>query len=141
MKMLCKEISINKTAEGVMIPIYRDWDSLIPGYKPAMVYATTIGPCMKKGPILHKKRSGYMTAIGGEAVIEYLEDGHIKNINLSVDDSHVRVVFIPPETPIRIVNNSKTEVSTVINLPNIAWHPENQDTEKFEDWENFFKHV
>ncbi len=43
--------------------------------------------------------------------------------------------------PIRIVNNSESEISTVINLPNIAWHPENQDTEKFENWEIFFENV
>lgn len=141
MKIISKNISINKTAEGLMIPIFRNWDSLIPGYQPAMVYATTIGPNMKKGPILHRFRSGYMTSIGGDVSIEYIEDNEIKKIGLNIDIDNVRVVSIPAGMAIKIINNSNQEAATIINLPDIAWHPDNQDTEKFENWERFFEYV
>lgn len=139
--MIVKKLIDTKiTAEGVMYPIFRDWDSIIPGYKPSMVYATSISPGCTKGPILHNKRTGYLTSIGGKTDIEYYEDGKLKRENLNNGTGEIYVAIIPPGIPIKFINND-TKESLVINLPDIAWHPENQDTEKFKDWGEYLDYV
>lgn len=142
MKIAYRDIAVIKTQEGTMTPIYRDWDSIVPGYKPAMSYVTTIGPTLEKGPILHKKRSGYLTSISGKVEIEYYEDSCIKKVFLfSESEDFLRVIFIPPGVPIKIINTSSIETATILNLPDIAWHPDNQDTIKFSNWSECIAYV
>lgn len=141
MRLIVKRIDARPTEEGTMFPIFRDWDSVIPGYSPKMVYATTLKPGFSKGPILHEKRSGYLTAIGGSTIVEYFDGSSIKEEILSDNLGNCFVVMIPPGTPVRFRNDSIENETVIINLPDIAWHPDNQDTEKFLDWESCLAHV
>lgn len=141
MKLAFRDVDLNTTNEGIMVPIYRDWDSMIQNYKPAMVYATTMLPNTAKGPILHEKRSGYLTSLGGNLSIEYFEDNVLKCLSLSEDKNKARVVTVPPNVPVKFINSSNTEAVTIINLPDVAWHPDNKDTIKFQNWEDFFSYV
>lgn len=141
MKLQIQKIDVKSTHEGKMFPIFRDWDSIIPGYKPHMVYATTLNPNLTKGPILHEKRTGYMTAIGCHTTIEYLDNNVIREEKLCNESGDSFIIIIPAGIPIRIKNISENNISIIINLPDIAWHPENQDTLKFENWEECLNYV
>lgn len=121
--------------------IFRDWDEFHDNYEPKMVYATTLKPETSKGPILHKERSYYLTAISGEVTVELInENGQIEKIDLkNQKEDEFRVLIIKPNNPIRILNLSTTETAVIINCASKAWHPDNQDTWKWNSWEEYFK--
>lgn len=129
------------TGEGLMIPIYRDWDVVHENYSPKMVYVTTIAPGMEKGPILHRERMGFLTAISGIVDIETCDGNNIQTHTVRDDSGNIFVVLIPKNIPVKIINKSNNQVATIINLPNVSWHPENQDTIKFSTWEGYKSHV
>jgi len=131
-----------KTEEGELFTIFRDWDSFHDNYVPKMVYATTIKPGLSKGPILHKERKYFITAISGEVDVEIFsfETKELKKINLRKQgEDEYSILLIDPGVPIRIINSSNDETATVINCPSKSWSPENPDTWKWKSWEEFFK--
>jgi len=40
-----------------------------------------------------------------------------------------------------MVNFSCSDTATIINLPSPAWHPDDKDTYKFENWDVFFDYA
>lgn len=129
------------TREGLMIPIYRDWDAIHEMYSPKMVYATTIAPNTEKGPILHKERRGFLTAITGEVVIETCDGKTISTHTIRDNNGCAFVALIPKNIPVKIINKSSDQFATIINLPDVSWHPDNQDTIKFSNWEGYKEYV
>jgi len=121
--------------------IFRDWDDFHNSYEPKMVYVTTMKPCSTKGPILHKERKYYLTAITGDVSVEILnEKKEIETISLRKEnDESFNVLMLEPNIPIKLINSSLDKEATIINCASKAWHPENQDTWKWNSWEEYFK--
>jgi hypothetical protein len=130
-----------KTQEGSLFMIFRDWDDFHNSYEPKMVYVTTMKPCSTKGPILHKERKYYLTAITGDVSVEILnEKKEIETISLRKEnDESFNVLMLEPNIPIKLINSSLDKEATIINCASKAWHPENQDTWKWNSWEEYFK--
>ena len=136
-----KNIQKIKTNDGYMIPIYRNWDVEInEGHEPKMIYATTLEPEVEKDIILHERRTAYLTCIQGHVMLEALINGSLQNFDLNFEnqDSFTNMLLISPNIPIKLFNKSK-ETSIIINCPSPSWHPEDQDTIKFQNWDEFKK--
>lgn len=119
--------------------IFRDWDEFHNGYEPKMVYATTMKPKTCKGPILHKERSYFLTAISGKVMVELInENNNVESVSLFDDyEDYFRIIMVNPNNPIRIINASDYESATIINCASKAWHPDNHDTWKWNSWEEY----
>lgn len=125
-----------KTPEGEMIPIFKDWEN--EGYEPKMVYLTTMTPGTTKGPILHKERKYFVSAISGTIDIEFLFEGKIKTVNLH-DEANPTVyntLILEEHVPVRFISRG-IEIGTIVNCPSKAWHPDNPDTFKYSSWEEY----
>ncbi len=136
--MILKKIQKIKTTDGVMIPIYRDWDKdTNEGHRPRMVYATTVNPGISKDIIFHKKRTSYLTCIQGRILLECLVDNKVESVILDSEETDaVGLVIIQKSIPLKISSMSE-EVSIIINCPDPSWHPQDQDTVKFKTWKEF----
>ena len=124
------------TSEGEMVPIYKDWEAWHEGYNPKMAYITSIAPETSKGPILHRRRRGFMMAFRGDVTVECLVENEIKEYNLRNEANEKFALIIPAGVPNRICNASQEE-AIILNLPDKAWHPDDEDTEKFNGWEDY----
>lgn len=135
-----KKISTN---EGNLFMIFRDWDQYHKGYQPKMVYATTLNPGTIKGPILHKQRSYFLTAISGKVAIELLDENkQLITVNLFSDNKdEFNILIVEPGNPIRILNLSDNETATIINCASKAWHPDDQDTWKWNSWDEYISQL
>jgi len=135
------KLTCHETKEGVMYPIYNDWQ--FPNHKIGMAYITTINPLCTKGPILHFKRSGFMTGISGDMVIETRKQESSKIISCQIEDIFTdqskNIIEIPAGIPVKITNRSYREIGVLVNLPDVAWKPEDEDTFKFKDWRECFE--
>lgn len=137
-KISIKQLEVIKTPDGELFPVYRDWDEWHDGHVPKMAYITTMRANAKKGVILHRKRTAYITAVSGHVHLEYF-DKELKTQQLSDEDTDQHwIMKIPPGIPILLVNNS-ANAATVLNLPTPSWHPDDQDTYKFNDWTSYFE--
>jgi len=125
------------TSEGEMVPIYKDWEEWHEGYVPKMAYLTSIAPNTAKGPILHEKRRGFMMAFRGEVEVECLVGNKIQKYNLRNNKNEKSVLIIPAGVPNRICNLSHEE-AIILNLPDRAWRPDDEDTQKFNGWEDYY---
>lgn len=130
------QLQIIKTPDGVLTPIYKDWEGWHEEYSVKMVYHTSIGPGISKGPILHERRSGMMSCISGDITVECMHKDKITKYNLSEGDKKY-VLVIPAGTPNKIINNSETDAALILNLPDKAWHPDDEDTIKFKNWDEY----
>ena len=125
-----------RTGDGVLLPLYKDWEEWNNGYQPKMVYATTINPGVTKGPILHERRRGLITAIQGEVKIEMKIDGKVHYGMLCGPGGRDNVqVEIPAGIPFTLTNLDDMNPAIIINIPDKAWHPDDEDTIKFDSWE------
>ena len=129
-----------ETPDGTLVPVYKDWESWHSGYEVKMVYHTSIAPGVSKGPILHKKRRGMMSCIYGDVSVTCLVDGKLKTYRLSEGEKKY-ILMIPKNIPNVITNNSDSKEALIMNLPDRSWHPDDEDTEKFSSWENFFRNT
>jgi len=126
-----------KTEDGELVPIYRDWDPWHAGYIPQMAYITTLKPGVVKGPILHERRRGLMMAYSGEVEVECMIDGKISSFSLIDKNENRKILLIPAGVPNKITNLSLDAEAIIINLPDRAWRPDDEDTIKFESWESY----
>lgn len=134
--VVTQELQQHKTNDGIMMPIYRDWDSWHDNYVPKMLYATTIKPGVRKDVILHKCRQAFITAIVGSVMLEFKHGkADVQKLSLKNDDRAI-IVKIPANVPIVLENTSDIE-AIIINAPSPAWHPDNQDTIKFSSWDDY----
>jgi len=129
------KLDVISTPEGTLFPVYKDWESFHSSYVPKMVYVTTIASMTQKGPILHRERGGYMTAIKGTIVVECLVNKELKEYALTNSDGSRNILLLPKNIP-NLIKNISDEEAILINLPDKAWHPENEDTQKFNSWED-----
>ena len=124
-----------ETTEGALFPIYKDWDDAHSNHIPKMIYVTTMNPLTEKGPILHLERNEFVTAITGVVDVEFLIDEKIVTYKLC-DNNSSQILKIPAGIPKKFINKSD-EVATIINAPDRAWHPDNEDTYKFRSWDEY----
>ncbi len=76
-----------------------------------------------------------MAAIRGIVRVECFVDGKIESYYLR-DENDENILIIPEGVANRIINESREE-AILINLPDRAWHPQDEDTIKFKDWEEY----
>jgi mannose-6-phosphate isomerase-like protein (cupin superfamily) len=96
-----------------------------------MVYATTINPLTTKGPILHERRRGLITAIQGDVTLVTKEHSYeMRRNGVSF------VIEIPANTPFSLINSDPMLPAIIINCPDKAWHPDDEDTIKFDGWDD-----
>ena len=131
-----KKLQTFSTLEGEMVPVYKDWEHWHEGYIPKMAYITSIAPGAAKGPILHQKRRGLMMAFRGNVTVECLVEDEVREYNLRNDKNEKFALIIPAGVPNRICNRS-IEEAIILNLPDRAWLPNDEDTEKFNGWEDY----
>lgn len=122
-----------KTSEGCLFPIYKYWEDKNKEYTPMMVYATTIAPKVEKGPILHERRRGYLTAIKGVVDVQCMVNGKIETYKILDENGNQNILMIPEGIQNKIINKSEEE-AVVINLPDRSWYPFDEDTKKYSDW-------
>ena len=134
------ELEIISTPDGELVPVYKNWEEWHNEYEVKMAYYTSIRPGVSKGPILHNKRKGLMTCISGEAKVVCLVDNSFESYNL-VENNKKFVLLIPEKVPIEIINTSKKRDAVILNLPSRSWHPDDHDTVKFKDWDDYFSGV
>lgn len=134
------KLEVITTPDGELFPVYRDWDEWHNGYVPKMAYISIMRPETKKGVILHKKRTAYITAISGNIILEYANNKTLIQTILSdeIKNDHW-IIKIPPNVPIMLYNKSINSQAIILNLPSPAWHPDDQDTYKFNDWASYFE--
>ena len=130
-----------KTKEGELIPIYKDWEDWHEEYIPKMAYITTIAPGIEKGPILHHKRKGLMMAYSGHVVVECKIGDEIISYLLNDGKNCRKILLIPAGIPNKICNLSSTSNAIILNLPSKAWHPDDEDTQKFSSWEELNEQI
>jgi dTDP-4-dehydrorhamnose 3,5-epimerase-like enzyme len=133
------ELDVIKTPDGYLTPIYKDWEEWHNGYEVKMVYHTSVGPGISKGPILHERRRGLISCISGDVSVVCLINGNLKTYKLSSGEKKF-ILMIPENIPNMIVNNSQTEEALIMNLPDKAWHPTDEDTIKFSSWDDALKY-
>lgn len=126
------------TPEGDMMPVFKDWEH--PDYDPKMVYVTTMLPGTVKGPILHKERKYFVTAITGTVDIEVLVNGVVYTYNLHDEErpQEYSTLILEENIPVRFVSRGSS-IGTIVNCPSKAWHPNNPDTIKYSSWEACLK--
>lgn len=124
-----------KENNGYIIPLWKDWENIL--YKePKQMYLNVCFPGEVKGPHLHKVRCQQYACIKGTGLI-VVKYGPKDYEEIYVDaDKNPSVVVIPPGIPSAIKNTGKEEF-VMINMPNPAWHPDNQDDHpvEFEDYQ------
>lgn len=121
-----------------MYPIYRDWDEFHEEYDVKMVYSTTMEPGTVKGPILHKERKYFITAISGTVILEFYMNNRLQSVTLRDENEPevFNIVILPENVPIRLLSTGK-EAGTIINCPSKAWHPDYPDTYKYQSWDEY----
>ncbi len=128
------------TSEGEMVPVYKDWEPWHDGYVPKMAYITSIAPHTSKGPILHSRRRGFMMAFKGSVTVECLVENKIQEYEIRNNENEKFALIIPAGVPNRICNNSEEE-AVILNLPDRAWRPDDEDTEKFNGWKEYHEKI
>lgn len=120
------------------MPVFKDWEH--PDYDPKMVYVTTMLPGTVKGPILHKERKYFVTAITGTVDIEVLVNGVVYTYNLHDEErpQEYSTLILEENIPVRFVSRGSS-IGTIVNCPSKAWHPNNPDTIKYSSWEACLK--
>jgi dTDP-4-dehydrorhamnose 3,5-epimerase-like enzyme len=109
---------------GIFVPVWRDWDSKY-NIEPKMVYHMTITPGGRKGPHLHKQRTGYITCLSGK--VELVLKTNNKYETILCDSDNPTTVEILPGVGLLAINVG-TEIASLINICSPAWHPDNQDS-------------
>jgi len=128
------EVEIHSTPTGFMMPVFKNWDPAHNGYEPKMAYITSMTPHTSKGPMMHRRKRGLVTAVNGVVSAKYLYAGKIEEVFLRSPDGKVQSLMVPENVPVEYVNHSDMEVF-VLNLPNRAWYPEDTDTVRWSTWQ------
>lgn len=114
-----------ETENGFIISLWKNWEEILP-FEPEQVYLNVCYPGQIKGPHLHMQRTQQYACIQGKGriIIRY-EHGDYETIEIDADEKPA-VVIVPAGTPSAIQNTGNSDF-VLINMPNPAWHPENQD--------------
>ena len=125
---------------GELTVIWRDWDNIIKNH-PTMVYVSSVNPGERKGPHVHIRRNSHFICIHGKVVfIIKNKDGTYTEI--ISDEKNPTMVFIPKNVPSAHINLDNN-VSRILTLADIAWRPNDNETENLNfddyDWEKWEK--
>lgn len=118
---------------GFLIPIYNIHDRFH-RIVPEQVYLTVCSAGGRKGPHLHRKRTGYFTCIKGNVTITIREDNGQYITFYSGDKWDNATIEVPPNTP-TLIENVGSEDAYILNVTAPAWTPEDQDDYPVDDWE------
>lgn len=123
-----KVVSREKNGEpnGYLISLWKDWEKIFK-VDPKQVYLNICHFQAIKGPHLHKNRWDYFVCVRGKVrfIIKWGRD--YEEIEADADNNTVfKIVEVPPAIPCAIQNIGKGE-AWFLNMPNPAWHPDNQD--------------
>lgn len=140
-KVKCKENPKITTFDddmnnGYLIPIISIHErAILNGHFPEQVYLTTILPNQKKGPHLHKIRTGLFTCIKGNIKVITKADGTYEEF-YSGEDYKYQSILVPTHVGALLVNIGQDE-ALVLNMPCPAWTAEMNDeyTDDFSDCE------
>ena len=114
---------------GWVSPLWSAAYPLPDGYRPDQVYITVIAPGARKGPHLHKVRTGLFTCIVGEAhLIARLSDGVYSRVSLVG-----QLVRVEPGIAAQLVNDTDSE-AIIVNMPSPSWQEHAPDEWPVSDW-------
>ena len=119
--------TVDKATErgnGVFVPLWRDWDSQY-AIDPKMVYFMTVKKGTRKGPHLHKKRTGYITCLSGKVSLILKQGGAYERVEC--DAARPTTVEILPGVGLLAINGGD-EDALLLNICSPAWHPDDQDS-------------
>lgn len=123
-----KIVSREKSGEpnGYLVSLWKGWEKIFKA-DPKQVYLNVCNPKAVKGPHLHKNRWDYFVCIRGKVrfIIKWGID--YEEIEADADnDTTFKIIEVPPAIPCATQNIGKGE-AWFLNMPNPAWHPDNQD--------------
>ena len=118
---------------GSLTVVWRDWDKIIQNF-PKMVYVSTVNRGELKGPHIHKKRNSYLICIHGK-VLFVIKDKDGKYIEIESNSEKPKLVVVPKNVA-SAHYNLNDEISRVLVLADVAWHP-NDDEMKNVEFENY----
>jgi dTDP-4-dehydrorhamnose 3,5-epimerase-like enzyme len=110
---------------GYIISLWKDWEKILP-QEPKQCYLNVSFPHEIKGPHLHMQRWGQFACIQGKGrfIVKYGKGDYERvDVDCEINPS---IVIIPPGTPCAI-QNTGDDLLVIMNMPNPAWHPDNQD--------------
>ena len=120
---------INGKFNGLMIPIWKDYDPLLAGgskMKPRFVYFFTCAARSEKGPHLHKKRRGLLTLLEGKALFVYQVGKKFKEIKLDAAKEAI-MIDIPKGTGY-LIKNLYSKEAKFVNICDYPWRPDDNET-------------
>jgi mannose-6-phosphate isomerase-like protein (cupin superfamily) len=129
---------------GYVVSLYKDWEGIFE-VEPKQVYLNVCFPGEWKGPHLHMNRWDHFITIRGNTryVIKYGASDY-EEIDVNVENGKgIMIVVVPPAIPCLVINTGKDD-AWFLNLPNPAWHPDNQDNhpisyDDYPGWEKLKK--
>lgn len=135
LKRISSKDKVNNEENGYIIPLWKDWEEIL-SKEPKQAYVNVCYPGQIKGPHLHMQRWQQYACISGKGriVVKY-GSGDYEEINIDADKEPCVVVV--PAGIASAVKNTGTVNFILVNMPNPAWHPDNQDDHpvEFEDYE------
>ena len=115
-----------KEPNGLLVSLWKNWEKIFQ-VEPAQVYFNICSAKAVKGPHLHKKRWDHFVCIRGKIRFIVKWDKEYEEIEADADkDPCLKIVEIPPNVPCAIQNIGEGE-AWFLNMPNPAWHPDDQD--------------
>jgi hypothetical protein len=131
--------SVNKTSEGVMVPIFNEVLQSFDGFHVGMSYISTIAPMTSKGPILHTKRRSIVMSMNTGVILEFIDGDTSGVISQPLfDELGPILVEVMPNQPC-LFKNTTNDIATLIVHGNYAWQPNDDESQKFDGWDAFRK--
>lgn len=121
-----------KGINGWMMPFVKTSEGFWDGYDIKYIYATSIDPGCRKGPILHLKRECRLCPIVGSCEL-VLKTGEGYN-KILLDAGNPCVIPIKVGTEFCLYNQSQS-ICVLVNVANHCWTEDDQDSHKVIDWE------
>lgn len=116
---------------GWMMPFCKTSDPFWDKYEVKYIYATSINPSCKKGPILHLKRECRLFPVQGKStLIVRMDDTYHK---YELDAEKPKVICIKVGDPFCLYNDGNKEC-ILINIANHCWSENDQDSHVVCDW-------
>lgn len=115
---------------GWLLPLWNTWEH---AWKPEQVYLTAVAPGAKKGPHLHKRRCGRFICVSGDVEIRIRDHEHRYWTERTGEIFGREWVVVPHGCAAEIRNPGGKE-ALVLNFPDRAWRPHDQDEWPVEDW-------
>jgi dTDP-4-dehydrorhamnose 3,5-epimerase-like enzyme len=120
----------NGNVNGWLLPL---WNIHEQDWRPTQVYLTAVSPGGAKGPHLHKLRTGRFVCISGEVEIRMRDPEGYYCTDHTGEATHHPCIIVPAGWAAEIRNIGDKE-ALVLNFPDRAWRPDDQDEWPVENW-------